>query len=340
MSKNKIQNMNIFQIIFKGILIYFKNIIPLSKAMLFPVFGQLIGIILILYPSYLFSQNLTGKISGQEIINNIILIFLGLIILILPGFFIFTKAFWEYMIAMAATNSMISSIIKQGRLKDINTHKQVIKLRSKEYIILLSILSLIWLIGLTLPVCIILFKNPKNSAVILEFLSVEIISTMILSIATIYLSLSYQVFAFENISPVNVIKKSWNLVEGNFWRTFILGSTVFILTGIIIPKIFQAIFANTVLVTYFAHPVNIYINSIIGGAENIQKLSDIAKTVPLPFKINPAEINTYIIDISKSTVLLISGFIAAGLVLPLGSACYTLLYFDIINKKKINKIIC
>ena len=54
----------------------------------------------------------------------------------------------------------------------------------------------------------------------LGFAGLGLIALLIYFAALNYLSLSFQVFAFENISAENVIKRSWSLVEGNFWRYF------------------------------------------------------------------------------------------------------------------------
>jgi len=151
MDKIKIQPKNIFGIIIEGTLIYLKNFIPLSRAMLFPIFGQLMGVILIFLPVYLLMENIHRKFSTEVISNNIILVLLALIILIIPGFFVFIKAFWEFTIAMVSLNSMVEEIVKIGPIKDFTVHNHLIKLRSKDYIILLLILALLWLIGLLLP---------------------------------------------------------------------------------------------------------------------------------------------------------------------------------------------
>ncbi|MFH0702490.1 MAG: hypothetical protein V2B14_02990 [bacterium] len=324
MSKTKTQNMNIFQIFFKSCKIYLKNFIPLSKAMLFPVFGQLIGVILILYPTFIISKNLPKILSIEVITQNIILIYLGLLVITLPGFFVFTKAFWDYMIAMVSLNSMILNILKQGFLKDIQVHTRLIKLRSKEYIILLMLLSLIWLAGLLFPIIttLILFKNP------VMVLALYFLSGLALAIISIYLSLSFQVFAFENISPVKMLKRSWELVEGNFWRIFLMIVATFIVTTMLIPVIFQAIIEKTPLMTLIIYPFKSYV-ALISDPGNISQILQSTKMGIL------SKIGDPVFEISKILALSTVSIIITAFMLPFGSACFTLLYFDITTRKSL-----
>ncbi|MDD3013041.1 MAG: hypothetical protein PHC34_05000 [Candidatus Gastranaerophilales bacterium] len=323
MSKTKAQ-MNIFKIIFNSIGIYLKNFIPLSKAMLFPVFGQIFGMAWILFAAFYLSKNLTKSFTPEAFTNNILFIFLILIVAVLPGFIIYIKAFWEYMIAMVSLNSMISNIVKQGHLKDAQVHNRLVKVKSKEYIGLLLFVSLIWLVGLMLPVLIFFIKSPF---VTVMFIGLELIALMILTIISIYLSISYQVFAFENLSVFNTVKRSWNLVEGNFWRTFFLGFIVLLLTSLFIPKIFLAIADKTLLTSIMVQPLQPF---AVNLSDNPVYLSIISsgimgqKLLPTAFSY---EIIKYIVQASL-------GGIITAFILPLGSACYTLLYLDIVDRKK------
>ncbi|OGH97363.1 MAG: hypothetical protein A2104_10560 [Candidatus Melainabacteria bacterium GWF2_32_7] len=331
MGRAKTQLMNIFQVIFNGFLIYIKNLIPLSKVMMFPVFGQVIGVFLILYPSYWLTKNSYTIFPSGINSGNILLFLLVLIIAVTPGFFIFIKAFWEYMIATVSLNSMIAAINKQGSLKntEIKIQNQAVKLRSKDYISLIMILSLVWLVALILP-AIILFTG-INSATVIGFVALELAAIFIAAIISIYLSLTFQVFAFENISVINVLKKSWSLVEGNFWRAFLLGIILSIITGAIVPAIFQTLIEMTDLISYIIHPVKAYTAALFG---NFTQLG------PQPYFTicsNPANPTACITDISRTVVLTIAGTIVTAFILPLGSACYTLLYFDVVNRKSPKK---
>lgn len=331
MSKAKAGSMNIFQIILNGFLLYIKNIVPLSKVMLFPVFGQLLGVLLILTPSYYFSKYITSIFPGESLVNNIGVIYFLLIASTLPGFFVFTKAFWEFMIAMPATSSMIGNYFKQGSVKDPKVHTQLIKARSKDYIVLLTILTLIWLIGLLAPLVLLVFRTMLDPIIFTAgFIGLELLVIFLITLASIYLSLSFQVFALENISPLNTIKKSWKLVEGNFWRTLFLGLLLTLITGTLVPELFKLLLERTSVISYLVKPIQEYTALIVGDSTAFSKTIssfNFNGTPVFASMMNP------VYDISRMVFIMTLNSIIAGLMLPLGSAFYTLLYFDINSRK-------
>lgn len=321
---NSNPSMNVFKITFKGIILYIKNFIPLTRVMLFPVFGQIIGIAWIIFAAIFLSQNASKAFNPDAFTDNILFIFLIMFTATLPGFVLFTKAFWEYMIAMVSLNSMVSNITKQGHIKDIHIHSKLVKAKSKDYIKLLLFLSIIWLIGLSLPVAALLFKNTFSYLI---FIALELIMTMILSIVSIYLSLCYQVFAMENLSVTGTLKRSWNLVEGNFWRTFFLGFIVSTIVGTIIPFIMQIFLSKTSISTLMIQPLQpcadvIAKNSIYSAIISTGIMGSKALPTALAYKV------------LEGIVIMTLGSIVMFLMLPYGSACYTLLYLDIVEKRK------
>jgi hypothetical protein len=318
--------MGFVKIIAKGTLIYLKNFFSLTKVMLFPIFGQLIGILLILLPSYFFSQNITRFMLPENIAKNFVLILLGLIVIILPGFFVFAKAFWEYMTAMVALNSSIGNIVAAGKLKDYAILNQCVKLRTKDYIVLLSLLTLIILGGLLLPLSIFslsLLNTVDTAFLTTAFMIIELFMVFILLIISVYLSLAFQVFAFETISPVETIKRSWSLVRSSFWKTFFTGCAVMLVTGILIPSVFQSFAGKGLFLNAIVLPVQTYMASF-------SNLIDAFRTTQIGFYLL-GTLTEY--DIAKNLVLLIIGALVSGLILPLGSAYYTLLYYDLSSKE-------
>jgi|GEM_PF-2045286 len=325
MSKTKSYNNNIFQIIFRGILIYLKNFIPLSRTMLFPVFGQVIGIIWTLFMAVYMSRTIAKSFNQEAFTNNILFIFLILFATVLPGFLILLKAFWDYMIIIVSLNSMTSNIVKQGHLKDIKVHNDLVKVKSKEYVGLLLFLSVIWLVGLALPALIFFVQSPFAPFM---FIGLELLSLMILTVISVYLSLCYQVFAFENLSVINTVKRSWNLVEGNFCRTFFLGFILSLLTCMLIPGIFQLAIEKTALTTVMVQPLQPYTAALVNNPLYLMIVtifSDITGQKLLP--------TAFSYQIMKFMTKAVLGGIVTVFVLPLGSACYTLLYLDIVNRK-------
>ena len=311
----------------KGLKLYLKNFYILSEGMIFPVFGQLIGIVLILWPCFYYSQNVLSWINTYPALNNIGMVFLLLILIAAPGFFIFTKAFWEYMIATVSLNALVSNILKRGNLNDIAIHNQIIKGKSKDYISLLSILCLIWVIGLVAPFGV--FALDINiGAKTFFFSSAMIISVITLLSLSVYFSLAFQVFALENLSPIRTINKSMNLLEGNFWRALWLGVLLFVVTSAVVPSIIQYMVGNSIIIKPITHPVYVYFSSLIKSPDML------ANSAIAPF-ISGKNI---IFELSKVITLSFVGIIITSLMLPLGSACYTLLYFETSNALNTDEI--
>lgn len=326
---------NIFKIFTEGFKIYFQNFIPMTKGMLFPVFGQLIGIFIIFVFSYYYSMNLT--IISPLLFNNLLLVFLGLIILTLPAFFLFGKAFWDYMLLMVSLNNLSENIINNGKLREISVHTQSVILRTKDYVVLLLILTLIWLIALFLPFAVLLFSEINQMLAMISFVAMESVFLFIATLVSVYLSLAFQVFAFENISQINVLKRSWNLVEGNFWRTIILCLGLYFTTSIVFTNVGRFVFNNDFCMSVFTKPVDAYLGILLKDQGVAKSLTDILVQAHL---IKPGQ---DILNLLSETVVLATVDLAViAMVLPLGSVCYTLLYKDIIfrrEKKTVKKAV-
>ena len=69
MAKVKLQN-SVWNILFEGLKLYFKNIGTFSKYMLFPVFGQIIGIVLIFSLTGWFTFNLPSIVAKHPAFND------------------------------------------------------------------------------------------------------------------------------------------------------------------------------------------------------------------------------------------------------------------------------
>ncbi len=307
---------NIFQIFFNGILIYLKKFLTFSRAMFFPVFGQVAGIILILAPVYFYRQYFLLSIPVEKLQENMIFIFLGLLLIVIPGFAIFLKAFWDYMVAMVSLNTITADIIEKNSIDNFKEHNERINSRSKDYIILLLLLMGVWLVLIAAPFVVLVsgfvFLN-KIFATVLFSLS-GLLSAIILAIASVFLCLSFQIFAFEKINPVNILKTSFNMIKNSFWEVIILGILLFIVTGSIIPYVFQVLIKSTSILSYIAFPFEVYINILL---EN-----------PIIASVQ-AELGSFIPNLAEELALFGIGSIVTAFLLPMGSACFTLLYFDI-----------
>ena len=210
-------NQNVLQIFGQAIKIYIFNLGNFTKYMSFPVLGQILGLALIILLSYLYSVNLPNFLDKHSELNNYYALIGMTILVTFPGLALFCKAFWEYLVAYGALNSMTATIVKNSKLYDFHAHNELITRKSFSFILLwllyslflgLSTFPLFWVIGIILA---------------------------------IYFVLIFQIFTFENLSPIKVFQKSFNLIKGYFFQTLFLFSLVAIITYVLVPYVFDII---------------------------------------------------------------------------------------------------
>ena len=180
MSKYKVKN-SIWFVLAESIRIYFTNIDKFITYMLFPVFGQIIGIVLSFGLSLGFADTIVARVDNPWIA------FLLVLLLALPGLMIFVKAFWDYMVAYVALNSMTEGAISTGKVYDFQSHNEVATRRTWSFVLLLLVIGAFSSIGSS-----IFFIIPA-------------------SILWIYFILIFQIFTFEpDLKIHEYFKRSFN----------------------------------------------------------------------------------------------------------------------------------
>lgn len=317
-SENRIlMILNIFN---DGVIWYCKYLDVLLKYMFFPVFGQILGLILIFTANYFFVVNIPHLIKQYPILDNIPLVFTLLLICVFPGFMVFCKAFYDYIIAMAALNLMVY-VSRGEKMKkeplDPKIHSDVLKNRLAKYIIFILILSVLLCIG-SFPLLIIPFV-----------------------IVLVYLSLIFQVFMLEESStPLGVFKRSFELVKTNFGITCLLLGLSGLLTYWLLPNLIIWAFYKANAIDFLAYPIHKYLE-ILPVQELLNNfISTVTGGLPLemPISIN---INSLfnIHDIACNIVCFVIGVSVVGLLLPMRSCWFTLLYktFDFEKGEELRK---
>lgn len=298
MATAKIKN-SVWGIFGQAIKLYFTNFGSFFRYLAFPVFGQILGIILTLLATFYYADNIPHWIVEGGVFDNFPLIFLVLIIVILPGLIILTKAFLDYLVAYGAINSMVDNMLKSGKVYDFPAHTAIITRRTAGFAGLWVLFSIFTLVGL-FPLFWVLA-----------------------GILFIYFILIFQVFTFEpDKSPVGCFKKSATIIKGNFARTLGLMVLVGGLTYWILPQLFQFLFEFANIVGFLSIPLDEWARQL-----PIDEINKILIKTPTAYQITS-------LWIAKSVVSFSVGYIVTCFTLPLRSICWTLWYKNL-NKAEV-----
>ena len=298
MAKEKIKN-SIWFVIFDGLKIYFSNIDKFILFMLFPVFGQIIGLALAFGMTIGLADRVAEKAPNMNSALGIIFL------LALPGLLIFLKAFWDYMVAYVALNSMTEGAITTGKVYDFQSHREVATRRVFKYI------------GLLLAIGILSFLGILSSLILLG-----LVPTIIF---LVFFILVYQVFTFEDdLSVKEYFKKIFYLVKGDWLRTFFLILILWFFSIYIITEGVSVVFDCLHLTDKICSLLD-----FIGN--NIPILEEVNKALKY-FGLNIITVNV----ISKFIFMSILCTIITGLSLPIRSICCTLWYKTLSSVKETN----
>lgn len=290
MSKYKLKN-SIFFILWEGIKIYFSNIDKFLLYMLFPVFGQVIGIALSFGLSLGFADKVVQKADSPAVALLMILL------LAIPGLLIFAKAFWDYMVAYVALNSMTEGAVTTGKVYDLASHNEVATQRGWKYIGFLIILSVLMSLGSS-----IFFIIPGF-------------------VLWIYFILVFQIFTFEpDLSITDIFKRSFLLVKGNWARTFILMAVLSFFSMYILTEGLTVVF-DYLNLTASASSIFNFISNLIP----LDLVNKILVHANQPIITNEM--------ISKTIFVSVLGMIISGLTLPIRSICWSLWYKNLSDVK-------
>ena len=226
MSKKKNTPLNIFM---ESVGLYFSNFDKFVKYMTFPVLGQIAGLGLVFLLTFFYAKNMPMLMQKIPALNSLSVLLATILLLILPGMIIFVKAFWEYLVAYGAINSMTENMLKSGKVYDFDAHTELIKRRTIPFVglwFLFGIYSLIALCPLMWVIC---------------------------AVFAIFFVLVFQVFTYEpEQTPFGCVQKSFMLIKGHFASTFMLFALIGALTYVLIPQLVGLFFEYTNITMFFA----------------------------------------------------------------------------------------
>ena len=281
------QGENFLSVFLEGIGIYAKHFITFTKYMAFPIFGQILGIILAFGLSLGFAFYAVDMFKDSTLTLSITLC------LTIPGIYIFVRAFWEYLTAYVSISSMTENTLKSGRIYDIDAHKQVVTKRAGSFITLWILFGLFTFIAIFPP---------------MWFFS-EIVFVLIILI--------FQVFTFEHdATPIQCFKRSFNLIKP--FKTYMQTQGLFILTALftywLLPKVVDLICSILQIITFFAMLLDPLMTNLPINEFNAALLA-----LKLPYVIGSLSIAKFLTSMFISTIVI-------GFTLPLRSIIWTLWY--------------
>ncbi len=282
------KNNNFMKVLFKGLQMYLMNIHKFFVYMLFPVLGQLLGLVLIFIPAMYLKDNLPALVAKYEFFAEPSKQLALVLLAILPGLVLMISAFWKYLVAYAALNSMAHSAQTSGKVYDFPAHNGVVNRNLWTFILLWLLVSILGFV----------MFNP-----------LLIIPGMILFV---FFILVFQVFTFEGDKGViNCFSKSAQLVKGSFWQTFGLAVVLFLIAWGLAQISFYGLAKVVDTRNFLANIAWMFVATDYVNALNAK--------LPIMLQITPQLI-------SQTLFSSLVNFIIFGFTLPLRSVSWTLWY--------------
>lgn len=281
---NKI--ISIFQIFFSSIKQYFLYLDKTSKVLAFPIFGQIISLVIIGMLTYYYRNSYDNLQNLLPLFNDENNLYIAFWVVLTPFIIIFVKAMYEYLIALTSLNLLFYTTSGKKKVKqiDFKANNNVIQRKLFNYAVLLLLISIL----LIVPPFV--FVSP---------------------IIGLFLCLTLQVFAFEgDISPFAAISRSVSMVKSNIIPTLILIILCFFSTYIFIPDLFIWAFDKISLTPF-----------IINSFEKFINLLPLEELNQLYFGLIPDSL-----VIAKSSAESVIAFIFISFTMPFRCCCFTELY--------------
>ncbi len=213
---------NVMDVFKDGCYYYFKHFVTFAKYMTFPVFGQILGLIVIAITTLILTSILPSLANKYTYFQTTSGVLTATIISTFPGLVILLRAFWKYLVAYGSISSMAINLNKSSNIYDIAAHDELINRSAGQYILLWILYGLFGTIAI-IPIfwipCFILF---------------------------VFFILIFQVFTLNeannnNGNAIEAFKQSYGMIKGHFISTLLLLSMVFTVSYLIIPHIFESL---------------------------------------------------------------------------------------------------
>lgn len=290
MARKKHKNFfEVFKIFFSSIKTFFLYFDQTSKALLFPIFGQLISVILIFTLTYFYNQNGNDIKATVPFLKTDQSLFIAFIVLLIPLFIIFVKAFYDFLIKFTSLNLLFYTHSGKKKVKniDFSANDNVIQRKLLKYIILWILITII-----CIPPLILLLP---------------------------FTCLAFQVFAMEgDVSAFGAVKRSIEMVKSNIISTFIMLVLCIFITYMFLPALF----------IWAAEKTSVYYFMLNSGEKFVLStpLPQMVSMVDLGILNDFVNEILSPLTIARNITEGIITFIILGFTLPFRCCCFTELY--------------
>ena len=312
---------SVFGVLGKTFKIYLRFFHRFFLYMTFPVLGQMVGFVLILLPTLYMQRNLPLLADKYSYFAEPSKQFVLLLLVILPGLILMLSAFWKYLVAYSALNSMTQSALVSGKIYDFPAHNSFVTKNLLKFFLIWLFISFV---GIS-PILPCFF--PIN-----KFIGILLLLVIFCLQAIIYFLLVpvFQVFTFESEQDAfGCIKRSFELVKNSIGQV----AGLLVLQGLIFRILEEIIEWGGVKVIpherIFSQCANLILNT-----DFIQSINSILSQSGDLFGVNYA-ITTALI--SKFILSMIISTLVWGYTLPLRSICWTLWYKNNAGSEKTPK---
>jgi hypothetical protein len=348
-----VQERSWISILMDGLKLYYHFGMELTLALLIPILlivaGSLAAPLLPIYA--------VNYLMEQYHIQDVVLL-LGLMgVFMIPGFYFFFTGFWQYLVYLASFNKNIVAF-QQGKTLSIKEASEPIQKKSGPYSSILcffAVILLLPMLGFVLPQ--VFWPGSPGDAyhwVWVTALSLALggILLVVSLVFSVYCCLPIQIAAFEEIpmNPIPTFKKSVLLVWGNFGRVLAISFCVTFVTTFFIPMAISSILdflhltewlsktcvegIMTDLIRYTISPdlqVVRQFDLIVNGS--LEEVRKIVGPVPGAEKLLFGQSFSIVSLFSQISLSFGIQAVIAGLLTPLGTIWYCLLYQDLMLKK-------
>ncbi len=324
---------------------YFRQFGPFTRPLVLPVLYKLVGGILAVLGPFLFVDLFMTSLDTEEYRHLGLWYFqqsfpvrtLLMALVVVPGIFLFTRGFWLYLVYMASLNINAVEALA-GQTPDFRA--AYAHIRPLPYTRLLLLLLSIWLPSLMLYLLTFALPGiipvPAGALLIMGIcLLGSILAALAAVLLSVYLSVSFQVFALEGQDRApSVLKRSILLVWRNFWRTLLLLLVMGIVTTVALPFLVNLVLDLTRLSDVLVIPARYFVDQLLAylAPGELGALFNTGGAYAILYPVLVAESAALARDLLHSII----ATVITLLVLPLGTFASTLLYLDLRTQKPVS----